>query len=82
MFLPTLSKTRYISVVKFPASTSGHITKTSPVRCHLQIGVHVVHPLQDQTGGSRRVPDVGREQDVEEQSQHIFATASRVRKVV
>jgi hypothetical protein len=31
-------------------------------------GVHAVHPLQGKTGGSRRVPDLGCEQDGEEQS--------------
>jgi hypothetical protein len=36
------------------------------VHCHLQNGVHLVHPLQGQTGGSRRVPDLGCEQNGEE----------------
>jgi hypothetical protein len=38
------------------------------IRCHLQIGVHVVHSLQDQTDGSRTVPGLGCEQDGKEQS--------------
>jgi hypothetical protein len=40
-----------------------------------------VHPLQGQTGGSRRVPDLGCEQDGEN-SPSNFAIASRVRKLV
>jgi hypothetical protein len=38
------------------------------VRRHLQNGVNFVDPLQGQTDDSRRVPDVGCEQDGEEQS--------------
>jgi hypothetical protein len=37
-------------------------------RCHLQSRVRVVHSLQGQKGGSRWVPDLGCEQDAEEQS--------------
>jgi hypothetical protein len=65
---PKLSKTLYTTLVKFRASTSEHITKTVSIRCHLQSGVHVVHPVQGHTGGSRRVPDQGCEQVGEEQS--------------
>jgi hypothetical protein len=60
--LPTLSKKLRTSFVKFPSSTSEHVT----TRCHLQNGVHVVCPLQDQTGCSRKVPDMCCEQDGEE----------------
>jgi hypothetical protein len=55
-FLLTLCKTLYTNAVKFPASTSEHVTKTFSIRCHLQNGIHVLHPFQGQTGGSRRVP--------------------------
>jgi hypothetical protein len=39
-----------------------------PIRCNLQSGVHVMHPSQGQAGGSRRVPDLGCEEDEEEES--------------
>jgi hypothetical protein len=64
--LPTLNKTLYTSVVKFPASTSEHITKLS-YYFHLQNGLHIVHLLEGQTGGSQKVPELGCEQDGEEQ---------------
>jgi hypothetical protein len=70
--LPTLNKTLYNNAVKFPASTSEHITKTGSIRCHLQNGTHAVHVLQSQTSGSRRVTDLGCEQDGEEQSIPFF----------
>jgi hypothetical protein len=39
----------------------------------MQNGVHTVHhPSQGQTAGSRRVPDLGCEQDGEEQPTPIF----------
>jgi hypothetical protein len=65
--LPTSIKTLHTSVVKFPVSTSEHIAKTLSIRCQ-QNGVQVVHPLQGQTGGSRTGPQLGCEQDGEEQS--------------
>jgi hypothetical protein len=62
-----LSKTLYTSVVKFPASTSEHIMKTLfqfVAMCKMLS--HVANTLQGQTGCSRRMPDVGCEQDGEE----------------
>jgi hypothetical protein len=53
-FLTSLSKTLYTNV-------ANHVNFV-PVLCHPQNGVHVVQPLQDQTGGSRRVADVSRKQ--------------------
>jgi hypothetical protein len=38
------------------------------LRCHLENGVDVVHPLQGQTGGSQRESDVGCELDGKEES--------------
>jgi hypothetical protein len=67
--LPTLSKTLYTIVVKFPSSTSKHATKTMfqfVVIC--KMAFHVVHNLQGHKGSSKRVPDVGCEQDGQEQS--------------
>jgi hypothetical protein len=66
--LPTSSTKLYTIVAKFPASTSEHIAKTLSIRCRQQNGVQVVRHLQGQTGGSRTVPDLGCEQDGEEQS--------------
>jgi hypothetical protein len=59
-----MSKTLYTTVVKLPASTTEHIPNTLfqfAVFCKM-----VVHPLEGQTGGSRRVPDLGSKQNVEE----------------
>jgi hypothetical protein len=58
----------YTNAVKLPALTSKHITKTVLIRCQPPNGAYAVHHLQGQTGGSRRVPDLGCEQDGEEQS--------------
>jgi hypothetical protein len=49
-------------------SLGAHHENCVSIRCHLQNGIHVVHPLQGQTSGSKRVPDLGCEQDEEEQS--------------
>jgi hypothetical protein len=66
--LPVLSKTLHTNVVKFPASALKHIIKTLFQIIHLQNDVHVVYPLQGQTGGSQRVSGVDCELDGEEQS--------------
>jgi hypothetical protein len=72
--LPTLSKTLYISVVKFPCLYFGAHQETFVlIRCHLQNGVHLMHSLQDQKGGTRTVPDLG---------WAVSRTASRMRKLV
>jgi hypothetical protein len=65
--LSVLSKILYTGVVKFPAMTLEQENFIS-VRCHLQNGVHIVHRLWIQTGYSWTVPDLGCEQDGEEQS--------------
>jgi hypothetical protein len=70
--LSTLNKILYTNVAKFPALTSEHILRTVTVQCHLQDIIHIVHLLQGQTGGSQRVPDLGCEQDGEEQSIPFF----------
>jgi hypothetical protein len=36
--------------------------------CHLQNGIYILHPIQDQTGGNGKVPDLGCQQDSGEQS--------------
>jgi hypothetical protein len=66
--LPASSKTLYTSAIKFLVLclVVRHENFVS-VSCHLQSGVYVVHPIRGQTGGSRRVPDQGCEQDGEEQ---------------
>jgi hypothetical protein len=67
--LSMLSKTLYTKVIKSPALTSKHVTKNLVSICHhLQNGVHVMHTLQDQTGGSQREPNLGCEQDGKEQT--------------
>jgi hypothetical protein len=60
--LLTLSKTLYTTVVKFPVSTSENVVKTL-----FQFAVICKTALQDQAGGSWRVPDLGCEQDAERQ---------------
>jgi hypothetical protein len=57
--LPTLSKTLYISAVKIPASTSEHITRTLFQFVVICKCAFIGHSLQGQTGGSRKVPDLG-----------------------
>jgi hypothetical protein len=58
----------WTSVVKFTLDFGAHHESFISVCCYLQSGNHIVHPLQDQTGGNQRVPDLGCEQDGEEQS--------------
>jgi hypothetical protein len=78
--LPMSSKTLYTNAAKLRASSREHHDKFVSVRCHLQNGVHVVHPLQGQTGDSRRAPALGCEQGGEEQCipflrlQHVCAS--------
>jgi hypothetical protein len=59
----------YISVVKFPALTSRNLVS---VCCHPQNGIHIVHPLQGQTGGSCREPDLGCEEDGKNSPSHFW----------
>jgi hypothetical protein len=42
------------------------------IRCRLQNGAHALHPLEGQTDDSRRVPDLGCEQDGQERSIRFF----------
>jgi hypothetical protein len=42
------------------------------VHCHLQNGIHIVHPLHGQIGGSQIMPNLGYEQDEEEESIPFF----------
>jgi hypothetical protein len=65
--LPALSKTLYTSVVKFPASTSKQITKTLRPLSSAKWRPGIAF-FTGPTGGSRTVPDLGCEQDGEEQS--------------
>jgi hypothetical protein len=46
------------------------------VCCHLENAIHLVHPLQGQAGGSRKVPYLCCEEDGEEQYILFFAVAS------
>jgi hypothetical protein len=67
--LPTLSKTLYTTAVKFPASISAHITKILfqfVVICRMASTQSVPYRTKQVT--SRRAPDLGCEQDGEEQS--------------
>jgi hypothetical protein len=41
------------------------------VCCHLQNGIHVVHSLQGQTGGTQKVPDCGCEEDGKKSPSHF-----------
>jgi hypothetical protein len=65
--LPTLIKALCTNVEKFPALTSEHTLDFVLVRCHLQNGIHVVHPLWGQPGASWRMPHLTCEER-EEQS--------------
>jgi hypothetical protein len=58
-----LCKTLYNSVVKFPVSTSEHVTKTSFQFVICKMSSYVVHPLEGQTGRSLRVSDLAFQQD-------------------
>jgi hypothetical protein len=76
--LPTLSKTLCNSDVKFPASTSEHITKTLlqfVVICKMASKLCFLYRAKES-----RVPDLGCEQDGRN-STSFFVIASRLRKL-
>jgi hypothetical protein len=70
--LPKLSKTPHTSVVKLRLDFRAHHKNFVSIHCHLQNGVHIVHPLQVQTGSTQKVPNLGCGQDGEKQSIPFF----------
>jgi hypothetical protein len=71
--LPTLTKMPYTSVVILSVLTPEAYHKNFvSVACHLQNGIHVVHCLQGQTGGSHRLPGLGCEQNGKKSPSHFW----------